>query len=514
MHRLFNLALLLILTACIRSRPEIIVITQTPLLSSGGSPTLQAVASPSLSAATLIQPTLDPPRQPSDSGPQEYIVRPGDTLSGIAAASSVSVETLMTLNNISDPNILAVGQIIRLPDPPDVESLSFKLIPDSRLVRGPGSRDFDVGQFVSQQTGYIRLATDTVSGDVLTAAAIVERVSLEFSVDARLLLALLEYRASWLTDIDPPEERRIYPLGAEASPFGFDRNGLYRQLTWAADQLNAGYYGWKYRGLSTIEFEEGERVRIATGLNSGTVGVQFMLSQFNDYLSWQQDISANGVYRTYVQYFGDPFLAPVDPLVPTNIEQPPLSLPFAEDEVWLYTGGPHGGWGSGSAWAAIDFAPPDDLTEVESACYVSEHWVTASAPGVIARTADGVVILDLDGDGDESTGWSILYLHLAADGRIAQNTVVNAGDRLGRPSCDGGFSNGTHMHIARRYNGEWLPADCSTCLAEEPNVPFVLGGWRVSGISGQEYQGLLINGNERVIAEQGRLTTENLVSWR
>jgi len=132
---------------------------------------------------------------------------------------------------------------------------------------------------------------------------------------------------------------------------------------------------------------------------------------------------------------------------------------------------------------------------------------------VIARTDEGTVILDLDGDGDESTGWTILYLHMAAQDRIAEGVAVSTGDRIGRPSCEGGFSNGTHMHIARRYNGEWIPAYCENCPPGQPRPPFVLDGWTVVGLVGQEYQGYMMKGNDRRIAEQGRLITENRVSW-
>ncbi|MBZ0298259.1 MAG: LysM peptidoglycan-binding domain-containing protein [Anaerolineae bacterium] len=459
-------------------------------------------------------PTPDPTRSiVAENTAREYVVKAGDTLSGIAAANQVSLATLLSVNPLADPNLLVVGQVIRLPEPPSTESSSFKLLPDSRLVRGPDSRLFDVRNFINQQPGYIRLATDLVDGDLLNAADVVERVSLEFSVDARILLALLEYRARWLSSINPDEETRLHPLGAGPNASGVERDGLYRQLTWAADQLNAGYYGWKYRDLTTLEFENGERLRFAAGLNAATVAVQYMLSQFNDYAAWWGDISPDGLYRTYHQYFGDPFPGAIEPLVPSGMPQPPLALPFSEAEVWFYTGGPHGGWGSGSAWSAIDFAPPDDLTDVDSACYISQHWATAVAAGVIARTAVGVVVLDLDGDGDEATGWSILYLHVAAEGRIASGTQVNPGDRIGRPSCQGGFSNGTHLHVARRYNGEWIPADCSGCRVEQAAAPFVLGGWQVVGLAGQEYQGFLVRGPDQRVAEQGRLTPDNLVTW-
>src|SRR5690606_37535414 len=106
-------------------------------------------------------------------------------------------------------------------------------------------------------------------------------------------------------------------------------------------------------------------------------------------------------YHTYTAYFGDPFTNIIEPLFPPNLQQPALTLPFRPGQTWFYTGGPHGGWGSGSAWSAVDFAPPDERPAGGSSCYVSEYFATAVAPGVIARSGDGAVVLDLDGDGDE-----------------------------------------------------------------------------------------------------------------
>jgi hypothetical protein len=91
-------------------------------------------------------------------------------------------------------------------------------------------------------------------------------------------------------------------------------------------------------------------------------------------------------------------------------------------------------------------------------------------------------VVDLDGDGFAGTGWAITYMHLDSRDRIPAGTMVETGDRLGHPSCEGGFSNGTHLHIARTYNGRWIAADGT--------VPFDLGGWVSSGL-GREYDGLL-----------------------
>ncbi|MCL4247673.1 MAG: LysM peptidoglycan-binding domain-containing protein [Anaerolineae bacterium] len=497
------LVVLLILAACVRNQPDVIVITATfqPAPVTTLQPTPSALAG---------QPTAV-----AEAGAaRRYVVQPGDTLSLIAANEGVSVALLIQANNLTDPNLLEVGQELLIPAGPSLIGSDFGILPDNRLVRAPGSAAFDIRAFISQQPGYVRIATDSVDQRVLTAADVVERVAFEYSVDPRLLLTLLEYRGRWLTNPTPGDTQRVYPLGAPASPLGFDRNGLYRQLAWAADQLNYGYYSRKYRRLTSVEFpDEGIALRFADGLPYGTIGLQYMLSLYNTYGGWQRDISPSGVYATYLALFGDPFDGAVETLTPTGLTQPALVLPFPAGVEWFYTGGPHGGWGSGSAWAAVDFAPPDDLETVSSACYVSQNFATAVAPGVIARTSEGVVVLDLDGDGDEATGWSILYLHVAAADRVLGGMVVNPGDNIGRPSCEGGFSNGTHLHLARRYNGEWIPADCSDCPPNTATPNFVMSDWTFYGYTNQEYQGYTVNSREQRVAEQGRNDPNNRVMW-
>ncbi len=95
------------------------------------------------------------------------------------------------------------------------------------------------------------------------------------------------------------------------------------------------------------------------------------------------------------------------------------------------------------------------------------------ADGVIVRSEFGEVVQDLDGDGDERTGWTLLYMHIGTSGRVPVGKKLKAGEFIGHPSCEGGVSNGTHTHVARRYNGEWIPADGS--------LPFNLDGWISEG---------------------------------
>ena len=123
------------------------------------------------------------------------------------------------------------------------------------------------------------------------------------------------------------------------------------------------------------------------------------------------------------------------------------------------------------------------------------------------------MVLDIDGDGYESSGWTILYLHISIDPSITVGQTVQVGQTLGYASCHGGFSSATHLHIARRYNGEWIPADCINCSAEIPS--FVMSNWEAVGLQNQEYQGYMVNtsNNQQAIAEQGRKTTINEISW-
>jgi hypothetical protein len=109
------------------------------------------------------------------------------------------------------------------------------------------------------------------------------------------------------------------------------------------------------------------------------------------------------------------------------------------------------------------------------------------------RSDRNIVVLDLDGDGNEQTGWAIIYLHIANKNRIPAGTWVETGDFLGYPSCEGGRATGTHTHIARKFNGEWMTADGP--------IPFVLSGWRVhAGL--QPYKGTLTRGDQVVVASQ------------
>jgi len=118
-----------------------------------------------------------------------------------------------------------------------------------------------------------------------------------------------------------------------------------------------------------------------------------------------------------------------------------------------------------------------------------------TADGVVLRAEDGAVVQDLDNDGLEQTGWTVLYMHVETRDRVRPGSFVQAGGRIGHPSCEGGVSSGTHVHLARRYNGEWISAD--------QDVPLVLDSWMTVGL-GVEYDGFLRKDAQTIEAWDGR----------
>jgi len=470
----------------------VIVPSAAPVQRTGPTPTLApfSVQLPAtrMPGALILTPTPDSPRAlPTPRvNPGQHVVQAGETLGTIAQQYGVSISALMQANGLADANLLSVGQALTIPAPsPGEQGPDFKIIPNSELVYGPATAGFDVSAFIQEKGGYLANYSEEVDGEILNGAEIIMRVAQNYSVNPRLLLALLEHQGGWVTQNSPYSID--YPLGLQ-DPW---HQGLYLQLTWTADTLNRGYYLWRANAISTWVLADGSVLPIAPTINAGTAGVQNFFAKLDDMFTWQGDTTAFGLFQTYFFLFGNPFDRGVEPLVPDSLQQPAMQLPFENGVVWSFTGGPHGGWDNGSAWAALDFGPPGEA----AGCTPNSEWVVAVADGWIVRTGDGAVMQDLDGDGYEQTGWVVFYMHIESNQRVQPDTYVYAGEHIGHPSCEGGFSNGTHVHIARKYNGEWIAADGT--------LPFQFDGWVSSG-NGIEYDGFLTKGDQVVEAWDGR----------
>lgn len=461
--------------------PVLIFPTDRPQEITGGAP----IGGGGLPDAAIVSPTALPEQQ--DGTVLLYDSQAGDTLQVVAVRFGVDPsEITASTDLVAGESLLPPHTLLIIPNKLANTTLQEKILPDSELIFSPSAVDFDVKEYVEQAGGYLSTYREWLGTTEWTSGAdVVSRIALENSINPRLLLALLEYQSGIVTGQPADFAHRDYPL----SYIELSRKGLYKQLTWAVNHLSVGYYGWREGLLTEIQFSDGVIARLAPDLNAGSVALQYYLSVVYDSSGWIQAMNnETGFPAVYERMFGNPWsrALEVEPLYPADLAQPRLILPFLIGQRWSYTGGPHGAWEHDGARAALDFAPGS----TEPGCVESYTWMVAMAPGLIVRASNGVIVQDLDGDGLEQTGWVLLYLHVATI-QVKVGDWVESSDLLGHPSCEGGFATGTHLHIARKYNGEWIPADGP--------LPFVLSGWQAHAGT-NVYEGTLTRDGETVFS--------------
>ncbi len=413
----------------------------------------------------------------------DYTAQTGDTLAALAVRFNTTVEEIRGANDFipQDATTMPPGMPMKIPIyHRPLWGTPYQILPDAAFVNGPDVSSFNTQAFIVQHQGWYSRYSAWAFDGTRNAGEIVDYVGINYSISPKILLALLDYLGGAFTDTAlSGSERNI--LGLESDYW----TGVYLQLSYASNLLNDAFYRWREGSLIEFELEDGSLIRPDPWQNAATVSLQYFFSKTLSVQGFHQAIGPDGFVKTYQKLFGDPWT--IQPHIPGSLVQPEMILPYEKDEVWAYTGGPHTGWGSMAPWSALDFAPPSTIT----GCYETSVPTTAVADGVVVRDGEGMLVLDLDGDGDEHTGWVVFYLHVAERDRVPVGTVVRAGDFLGYPSCEGGRSTGTHIHIARKFNGEWMVADGV--------VPFVLSGWRPErGIV--PYKGWLVKDDIRVLA--------------
>ena len=430
---------------------------------------------------------VNTPDAPASDTPILYKTQAADTLPAVAVRFGVDPSEITAMEPIPETEFLKPGILLVIPNRLGNTTPSKHLLPDSEVVYSPSAIGFDIQAFVALAGGKLSQYTEWRKSTGFTSGAgIVQRVAIENSINPRLLLSLLEYQSGWVYGQPQTQEAEDYPLGY----INNQEKGLYNQLVWAVNQISTGYYAWREGRLTEISLQDGSSIHLAPDLNAGTAALQYYFALHPQISDWMSAIDPDyGFAALHANMFGDPMERAkiVEPLYPPDIWQPALTLPFVRNTTWSFTGGPHGAWEREGSYAALDFAP----SSTESGCVKSNAWVVAASSGLVVRSGNGVVVLDLDGDGHEQTGWVLVYLHVSSQDRIQVGTWVGEDDHLGHPSCEGGISTGTHVHLARKYNGEWVPA--------AGPIPFNLGGW-IADAGGGAYQGTLTRGDQTVIA--------------
>ncbi len=422
-----------------------------------------------------------------------YHTRPGDTLKVLALRFGVEPEEILDPVQYSPAVMLPPDIELEIPNVFGPVKTYPLLLPDGEVVYSPAAAGFSIEETIRAAGGFLSTYSEDVDGEALSGAQIVERAALETSINPRLLLAFLEYRSGWVTGSPLSLGQVDYPIGFFAGGY----RGLYKELLLTARQLTIGYYGWRSGTLTDLDFAGGQHLRIDPQVNPGTAALEYLFSKLYNPADWSVELYEPGQFTTfYSAMFGDAWgrAARTEPPIFLGLSQPSLELPFQRGETWTLTGGPHPAWGVGSTWGGLDFAPAD----VEIGCTVTRYWATAAAGGLVTRSEYGVVAVDLDGDGFEGSGWVLVYLHMATAERVAVGTTIPLDGRIGHPSCEGGVATGTHLHLARKYNGEWVNAEWP--------LPFILSGWQ-AWMGEKPYSGSLTRGDNIVTSRLDGTTT-------
>jgi hypothetical protein len=461
--------------------------SETPLIQNTATPTSL------LNAFVTGSPTgtPEPPTPTFASDTILYYSQSGDWLPEVASRFGVSLSEIASPKMLPEQGFIDQGTLLIIPDRIDrtIEYTSaVQLMPDSEVVYSATALDFNIEEYVQNAGGYLASYREYLGTTAWTSGANgIKRLAYENSINPRLLLAVLDYESQWVRGRPISEFRKKYPMGYES----YLNVGMFGQLTWAINQLSTGYYGWRQGSLHELTFLDGKTLRLDPNLNAGTVAVMVLFSRLHTWNEWLRIMDQTGGFPAFYQLmFGDPLARAnrITSFFPPNLTQPDMMLPFEPNVTWSFTGGPHSAWGTEGPQAALDFAPRND----KSGCNKSNAWIVAMAPGLVVRSDKGVVVIDMDGDGHEQTGWNIMYLHVEGRDRVPLGEWVDMGARIGHASCEGGISTGTHTHIARKYNGEWM-------LADGP-VPFILSGWTV--VAGEKpYLGKLVKGNNVITAD-------------
>lgn len=461
--------------------PLVLQVTPTPtptfreaFVTQEATPTSESVSLTAENAPTLL-----------------YYTQSGDWLPSVAIRFGVDVSQIASPKILPEKGLLDPGTLLIIPDVLD-RSIPFtpavQLIPDNELVFTSTAIDFDISAYVTEAGGHLSSYREyLLSTGWMSGAREIERLAYENSINPRLLLALLDYESNWVRGRPENDFRVTYPLGQES----FKYKGMFMQMVWGINQLQTGYYDWRAGKMVELTFSDGNKLRIDPTLNAGTVALMYYFSRTHSYNEWLRIMDQNGGFISFYQnMFGDPWSRAdsFGPIFPPGISQPDMSFPFEIRASWAFTGGPHAAWEHEGPLAALDFAP----ASAETGCLPSDQWVVAAAPGLVVRSGNGVVVVDMDGDGSEQTGWNMLYLHVASNHRVPKGVWVEQDDRIGHPSCEGGTSTGTHLHFARKYNGEWV-------IADGP-LPFALSGWTV--YAGEKpYEGKLVKDDKVITAD-------------
>ena len=367
----------------------------------------------------------------AEEGPTQYTVQPGDTLARIAQQFDVPVALLARANDIANPNLIRVGQVLIIPDGKQAE-LNPEEITNGR-VSIPGSVTSVVMDGLSSVAGaYLAMfGFEGADAPLQQASPLLTRkggLPLPF-VDATAPEALVQGKTgvAWVTSLAP-----FPPTGS------FQK----RELTFIGDGRDQdGYRFFAFlptgaldrTGVKSLVLKDGPiTTTLHIAIDAGAYETQHIVlppSKGGLLAPDKLKTEKERLYAIWGKVSGPPLWT--EPFKFPIAEGFPRTSPYGTRR--SYNGGPVSSYHAGSDWGAPEGTP-----------------ILAPAPGVVVLAEPlfvrgGAVIID-HGAGVYSNFWHMSQID------VKPGDVVETGDQLGLVGTTG-LSTGAHLHWEIRVNG-------------------------------------------------------------
>ncbi|KAB8142691.1 peptidoglycan DD-metalloendopeptidase family protein [Chloroflexia bacterium SDU3-3] len=324
---------------------------------------------------------------------------------------------------------------------------------DQRLTYEPGFYAPQIQAFLDSQPGTLASFEAPVGGRDHTFAEIVLGQSLYYSVNPKVVLALLESQGQLLTRPKPSAEQLAWAMGyrtPDTKPNEDKLRGLQAQIRYAVRQLL--YARRDYADPPSLTFADKKTAPADPGWELGEYALARALAPATTSAKLAERMQA--FESTYTALFGDPRPAPegwpgpAEPFLAWPLQGPERVTSFFDhDGPFLSTnGGTFSYWGENEPTLSYDG---------------HDGWdYAARPPDPALAAADGTVVFAGNADDncattaaviDHGNGYRTLYWHLS-EVDVAIGQAVKAGQPIGVIGASG-CAQGPHLHFGVQYLG-------------------------------------------------------------
>jgi murein DD-endopeptidase MepM/ murein hydrolase activator NlpD len=323
---------------------------------------------------------------------------------------------------------------------------------DRRLTYEPGFYAPQIQAFLDAQAGPLKNMAFVVGGRRHTFAEDLVGQTSYYSVNPRVILALLELRAGLLSTANPTADQVGWAMGYQGE--NGNRRGLQAQMRWAVKQILLAKHD--YPQYAPLTYADNSSAPPPAGMSLSEYAIARALAPTIS--PDRLPALLHGFLDTYTRLFGDPRIPPTDWPAPSA---PFLSWPMKKSAPvtsFFDHGGP---FLTRNARAGVVTYWGRTETDIAFAYNGHDGWDYAAAPPDLAlAAADGDVVFAGNADDncatraviiDHRNGYRTLYWHLdRVDVEIGQQ--VARGQPVGMIGSSG-CATGPHLHFGVQFLG-------------------------------------------------------------